>query len=66
MHLLYQPDMTLVEICSGTAPGSRVAAFLGLNSLSFDSRDDQTTTATSLIAEFLANEKYQKIVCIIF
>jgi mitochondrial fission protein ELM1 len=66
MHLLYQPDMTVVEICSGTAPGSRVAAFLGLNSLSFDSRDDQTTTATSLIAEFLANDKYQKIVCIYF
>ena len=66
MHLLIQPDMTVVEICSGTAPGSRVSAFLGLNSLSFDSREDQTTTATALMAEFLSIEKYKKMVCLYF
>ena len=49
--------MTLVEICAGTAPGSRASTFLGINSISFDNRADQNTTAAALMAEFLGNER---------
>ena len=40
--------MTIIEICCGTAPPARAAAFLGLNSISFDSRGDQISTAICL------------------
>jgi len=46
--------MTLVEICSGTAPGARAAAILGINSISFDYRQSQNDTAASLLNEFLS------------
>jgi hypothetical protein len=57
--------MTIIEICCGTAPEARAAAFLGLNSISFDNRGDQITTASSLLVEFFAKYKY-KPVSIIF
>jgi len=50
--------MTIIEICCGTAPAARAAAFLGLHSISFDSRPDQISTATSLLVDF--QSKFQK------
>ena len=44
--------MTVVELCSGTAPASRASAFLGLSSISVDYRDNQTKTAASLCSTF--------------
>ena len=45
--------MTIVEICSGTAPAARACSILGLNSISFDFREDQNLTASSLLNEFI-------------
>jgi len=58
MHLIYKPDMTLVEICSGTAPGARAASILGINSISFDYRQNQNDNAASLLNEF--HSKYDE------
>ena len=58
VQLIHHPDMTIIEICCGTAPASRAASFLGLNSISFNSRQDQISTASSLLVEF--QSKFQK------
>jgi len=50
--------MSIIEICCGTAPAARASSFLGLNSISFDSRADQISTATALLVDF--QSKYQK------
>ena len=44
--------MTVVELCSGTAPASRASAFLALSSYSIDYRANQTKTAASLCSTF--------------
>ena len=51
------PDMTVVEVCSGTSPAARAAAFLGLNSISFDNRKSQIQTATANLASFFTKFK---------
>jgi len=54
--------MTLVEVCSGVAPGARAASFIGINSISFDNRDSQNETAGSLLTHHLHKWK-KKPVC---
>ena len=49
--------MTVIDICSGTSPAARASAFIGYNSISFDIRENQTVTATSLLAEFFTKCK---------
>jgi hypothetical protein len=51
LYLVYQPDMKVVELCSGTAPGARAAAFLGLSSYSIDIRDNQNKAAAALLTQ---------------
>jgi len=57
LQLLSAPDMTVVEVCSGTSPAARAAAFLGLNSISFDNRKSQIQTATANLASFFTKFK---------
>ena len=52
LYIVQQPDMTVIELCSGTAPASRASAFLGLSSISIDCRDNQTKSAASLCSTF--------------
>jgi len=59
--LIHQADMTIIEVCCGTVPASRAAAFLGLNSISFDSRQDQISTATSILVDFFASFKTKPV-----
>jgi ubiquinone/menaquinone biosynthesis C-methylase UbiE len=51
LYLVYQPDMKVVELCCGTAPGARAAAFLGISSYSIDIRDNQTKAAAILLTQ---------------
>ena len=55
--------MTVVEVCSGTAPAARACFILGLNSISFDIRENQNETASSLLNEYMSEFK-EKPVCI--
>ena len=45
--------MTVVEICSGTAPAARACSILGLNSISFDFREEQNETTVSPLNQFI-------------
>ena len=53
--------MTIVEMCCGTSPGARAAAFLGLNSISFDKRVSQIETSKSLLVDFLSSFKTKPV-----
>jgi hypothetical protein len=46
--------MTMVEICSGTAPGSRACSILGISSIAIDFRLDQNTNAASYLTTLLS------------
>jgi len=61
MHLLYSADMTVVEICCGTAPAARAAAFLGISSISFDIRGNQIEAACSSFSSFFNKFKEQPV-----
>ena len=66
MHYIYQPDMTLVEVCSGVAPGARASSFIGINSISFDSRETQNETAASLLIQHLQKWKKKPVFYFLF
>jgi len=63
INLIYQSDMTVVEVCSGTGPAARACSILGLNSISFDFREEQNETALSLLNQYFS-EFNEKPVCI--
>jgi hypothetical protein len=54
--------MTTVEVCCGIAPASRDSAFLGISSVSFDSRKNQIETAISELNNFFTTFE-EKSVC---
>jgi len=61
IQFIYQPDMTLVEVCSGVAPGARASSFIGISSISFDFRERQNETAKSLLIEHFSRWKTKPV-----
>ena len=55
MHLVHQPDMTVIEVCCGTSPASRAAYLLGISSISLDIRENQVDNSISILNTFLAD-----------
>ena len=53
--------MTMVEVCSGLAPGARASSFIGINSISFDCRETQNETAASLLINHLDKWKTKPV-----
>ena len=53
MALIYSPDMTVVEICSGVAPAARACLFCGLWCISIDNRNEQNINAVTALRNLI-------------
>ena len=51
----------MVEICSGTAPGSRACSILGISSITIDYRVDQNNNAASFLTSLLSEFKHKPV-----